>query len=71
VFWVVTRLRSAGVADLSAAVEASRDAGAEWTVVLTTEDPLFASDARPVDVDERGGPFVRFARAGAVILRKT
>jgi maltooligosyltrehalose trehalohydrolase len=71
VFWVVTRLRSAGVADLSAAVEAAGDGGAEWVVVLTTEDPLFARDARPVDVDERGGPLVRFARAGAVILRRT
>ena len=71
VFWVVTRLRSAGVADLSAAVEAAGDGGAEWVVVLTTEDPLFAPDARPVNVDERGGPLVRFARAGAVILRRT
>ena len=70
VFWVVARFRSAGVADLSAATETCGEAGAEWTVVLTTEDPLFALDPRPPQVDERGGPLIRFERAGAVILEK-
>ena len=70
VFWVIARFRSAGVADLSAATEASGDAGTEWTVVLTTEEPLFAVDPRPLEVDERGGPLIRFERAGAVILKK-
>lgn len=70
VFWVVARFRSAGVADLSAATAICGEAGAEWTVVLTTEDPLFALDPRPPQVDERGGPLIRFERAGAVILKK-
>jgi maltooligosyltrehalose trehalohydrolase len=70
VFWVITRLRGAGVVDLSAAVADAGDGRTQWKVVLTTEDPLFTPDARPVDVDERGGPLVRFPRAGAVILKK-
>ena len=70
VFWVIARFRSAGVADLSAATEACGEARAEWTVVLTTEEPLFAVDPRPLEVDERGGPLIRFERAGAVILKK-
>jgi maltooligosyltrehalose trehalohydrolase len=71
VFWVVTRLRNAGVVDLSAPLDASGEGTAEWTVLLTTEEPLFAPDPHPIEVDERGGPVVRFARAGAVILTKT
>ena len=70
VFWVVARFRSAGLADLSSAVSERDDTGAEWTVVLTTEDPLFVGDARPLDIDERQGPLIRFHRAGAVILRR-
>ena len=70
VFWVIARFRSAGVADLSPRSEAAGDAGTEWTVVLTTEEPLFSVDPRPLEVDERGGPLIRFERAGAVILKK-
>jgi maltooligosyltrehalose trehalohydrolase len=70
VFWVIARFRSAGVADLSAATEACGEARAEWIVVLTTEEPLFAVDPRPLEVDERGGPLIHFERAGAVILKK-
>jgi maltooligosyltrehalose trehalohydrolase len=70
VFWVVARFKSAGVADLTVASEVRGDVGADWTVVLTTEDPLFALDPRPPQVDERRGPLIRFERAGAVILRR-
>lgn len=70
VFWIVVRWRGAGIADLSAAVDAAGDAPAEWTIVLTTEEPRFATNPHPPDVDEKGGPLVRFARAGAVILKK-
>ena len=70
VFWVVVRLRTAGVVDLSAATESRDEAGADWEVVLTTEDPLFALDPSPPEIDERGGPLIRFKRAGAVILKK-
>jgi maltooligosyltrehalose trehalohydrolase len=71
VFWIVARFRSAGLVDLSAAVSERDDPGAEWRVVLTTEDPLFVGDPRPLDIDERQGPLIRFHRAGAVILRST
>ena len=71
VFWIVARFRSAGVVDLSAAVDRGEGDEADWTVVLTTEDPLFAGDPRPPDIHERQGPRIRFHRAGAVILRKT
>ena len=70
IFWVVIRLLGAGNADLSAAIVDAGDTDAEWTVVLTTEDPVFAPDSIPVVVDEQGGPRARFARAGAVILKK-
>jgi maltooligosyltrehalose trehalohydrolase len=70
VFWIVTRFRSAGEVDLGAAINAHDDVSASWSVVLTTEDPVFATDPRPPEIDEQGGPLIRFARAGAVILRK-
>ena len=70
VFWVIVRFRSAGVVDLSPPTEVRGEDSAEWTVVLTTEDPLFALDPCPPQVDERGGPLIRFERAGAVILRR-
>ena len=70
VFWVVVRFRTAGVVDLSAAAEGRGETGAEWTVVLTTEDPLFALDSCSPEIDERRGPLIRFKRAGAVILRR-
>ena len=70
VFWVVTRFRGGGVVDLAAAVAAHEDGSPSWSVVLTTEDPVFTADPRPPDIDEQRGPLIRFARAGAVILRK-
>src|SRR5205085_814054 len=70
VFWAIVRFKSAGVVDLSGATEVRGEDSAEWTVVLTTEDPLFALDPCPPQVDERRGPLIRFERAGAVILKK-
>jgi len=70
VFWVVVRFRTAGVVDLSAATEGRGETGDDWQVVLTTEDPLFALDPCPPEIDERRGPLIRFRRAGAVILKK-
>jgi maltooligosyltrehalose trehalohydrolase len=70
VFWIVTRLIGGGTVDLSSAVEEAGDLDGGWDVVLTTEDPLFALNPIPLDVDEGGGPRIRFARAGAVIIRK-
>jgi maltooligosyltrehalose trehalohydrolase len=70
VFWVIVRFMSAGLVDLTDATEARGEGAAEWSVVLTTEDPLFALDPRPPQVDERAGPLIRFERAGAVILRR-
>ncbi len=71
VFWVVVRFRTAGEVNLAGPVSERDGLGAGWRVVLTTEDPLFAGDPRPPDIDERQGPVIRFHRAGAVILRKT
>jgi maltooligosyltrehalose trehalohydrolase len=70
VFWVIVRFMSAGLVDLTPATEVRGEASAEWTVVLTTEDPLFALGPRPPQVDERAGPLIRFERAGAVILKR-
>jgi maltooligosyltrehalose trehalohydrolase len=69
-FWVIVRFMSAGLVDLTPATEVRGEASAEWTVVLTTEDPLFALGPRPPQVDERAGPLIRFERAGAVILKR-
>ena len=69
VFLVVVRLRGAGSVDVGALslAEQRRD----WETVLTTEDPLFATDPLPIAVDlQPEGPAVQFARAGGVILRK-
>ncbi|OFW07993.1 MAG: malto-oligosyltrehalose trehalohydrolase [Acidobacteria bacterium RIFCSPLOWO2_02_FULL_67_36] len=73
VFWIVAKLRGRGAIDLSEVGPAiAEPAGsADWEVVLTTEDPLFAPDAAPVQVDRQaGGPTVRFARPGAAILKE-
>jgi maltooligosyltrehalose trehalohydrolase len=71
VFWVVARLRGTGTIDLAPFLEARLEDGAEWEVVLTTEEPLFAADPRPPQIDQQpGGPVIRFERPGAVIFRK-
>ena len=47
VFWVVARFRGGGEVDLAAAIDAHEDGSPSWSVVLTTEDPVFAADPRP------------------------
>jgi allophanate hydrolase subunit 1 len=67
----VARLRGAGSIDLAplAAARSHRHGG--WQVLLTTEEPLFAPDPRPPQIDvAAAGPAVRFERPGAVILKK-
>jgi maltooligosyltrehalose trehalohydrolase len=70
VFWVVARFRSGGTVRLDMIAESESEAGSGWDVVLTTEEPLFARDPLPPDVDVGGKiPVIHFKRAGAVILK--
>jgi maltooligosyltrehalose trehalohydrolase len=70
VFCVIVRFRSAGEVGLDSIGEFGLDSGSEWEVVLTTEEPLFALDPRPPEIDTSGPPIVHFKRPGGVILRK-
>jgi maltooligosyltrehalose trehalohydrolase len=68
-FWVVARFKSAGTVNLAEASGAMR-AGAlseGLEIVLDTEHGEFTADPEAIDVD---GPLIRFARAGAVILKE-
>jgi maltooligosyltrehalose trehalohydrolase len=57
------------VAHLSSAPGSVRLTG-QWQTVLTTEDESFAADSRPPAVrSDDAGIAIRFARAGAVLLR--
>jgi maltooligosyltrehalose trehalohydrolase len=69
VFWIVARFRTGGRVDLGPLVIARDHADSSWDVVLTTEDRRFAQDPLPPTVDP-AGPFIHFARAGAVILKR-
>lgn len=72
VFWVVVRLAGAGAADLAPLAQRRGDEGGDWTVVLTTEDPRYTLDPAAPSIDTAGAaPHVRFARPGAVILRRS
>jgi maltooligosyltrehalose trehalohydrolase len=71
VFWVAVRLKGAGPIDLAPLAEARDDPG-EWTVLLSTEEPAYAIDPAPPQIDSQpGGPVVHFFRPGAVIFQKT
>jgi maltooligosyltrehalose trehalohydrolase len=71
VFWIAVRLKGAGPIDLAPLAEARDDDG-EWTVLLSTEEPAYAIDPTPPQIDlQPGGPLVHFFRPGAVIFRKT
>jgi maltooligosyltrehalose trehalohydrolase len=71
VFWIAVRLKGAGPIDLAPLAEARDDDG-EWTVLLSTEEPAYANDPAPPQIDlQPGGPLVHFFRPGAVIFRKT
>jgi maltooligosyltrehalose trehalohydrolase len=72
VFWVVARLRNSGDIDLAPLAEARGGGHADpWDIVLTTEDGVYSEESAPIAVDRRpGGPVIRFARPGAVILKQ-
>ncbi len=71
VCWIVVRFRGAGSIDLAPLAEARSGGDGEWTVLLTTEEPLFALDPRPPLIDRAPtGPVIRFERPGAVILKQ-
>ena len=72
VFWIAARLKGAGPVDLAPLVEARGEADGGWTVVLSTEEPLYAPDPAPPQIDwDSRGPVVHFRRPGAVIFQKT
>jgi maltooligosyltrehalose trehalohydrolase len=67
---VVAQLRSAAVVDLAAKAPLANGSLAKWQVVLTTEDPVFAIDPDPPQVElDSAAPRIAFRRAGAVVLR--
>jgi maltooligosyltrehalose trehalohydrolase len=71
VFWVAARLKGSGAVDLSPIAEARPDESGEWVLVLSTEEPLYALDPEPPQIDlQPGGPVVHFARPGAVVFHK-
>ncbi len=71
VCWIVVRFRGAGSIDIAPLAEARSDGDGEWTALLTTEEPVFALNPRPPQIDRApGGPSIRFERPGAVILKQ-
>jgi maltooligosyltrehalose trehalohydrolase len=71
VFWIVARLKGAGPVDLAPLVEARAEQDGAWKVVLSTEEPAYAVDPAPPQIDRQpGGPVVHFVRPGAVIFQK-
>ena len=71
VFWIVARLRGSGPIDLSSFADARGDEGSDWNVVLSTEEPPFALDPAPPQIDlQSAGPVVHFSRPGAVIFAR-
>ena len=71
VFWVVARLKGSGPIDLSPFANARGDEATDWEVVLSTEEPPFALDPAPPQIDmQAAGPVVHFSRPGAVIFQK-
>ena len=70
-FLVVVHLRGSGTIELgTASLWHAALAELRWETVLCTEDLPFAPDPMPPAVDVAGpAPVIRFARAGAAILR--
>ena len=64
---VIVRLRGAGRVALRVVSPPGLPAGWRWKQVLTTEDPAFAADPRPVRISADIG-VAEFERPGAVIL---
>ncbi|MGE3840308.1 MAG: malto-oligosyltrehalose trehalohydrolase [Vicinamibacterales bacterium] len=68
---LVAQLCSAGVIDLRRLGSIATDDGGPWTVLLTTEEPAFASDPRtPRVISEAGRVLVECFRPSAVILAR-
>jgi maltooligosyltrehalose trehalohydrolase len=72
VFWVAAQMKGAGSIDLARLAEARGEPEGTWTVMLSTEEPLYATAPEPARIDSQPeGPVVHFTRPGAVIFRKT
>jgi hypothetical protein len=60
----VVRLRGGGRVDVEALT------GVSFEVLLTSEDPQFATDPTPIRIELVDGPsVVQFERPGAIVLR--
>ncbi|MDQ3346374.1 MAG: malto-oligosyltrehalose trehalohydrolase [Acidobacteriota bacterium] len=71
IFWIAARLKGAGPVDLAPLADARGEGDGEWTVVLSTEEPLYAPDPAPPQIDHASrGPVLHFRRPGAVIFQK-
>ena len=67
---IVVRLRGSGVVDLAGRPGMALPAGRAWVLIMTTEDPLFAPDSSPPQVDlSTAAPVLHFPRPAAVVLR--
>jgi maltooligosyltrehalose trehalohydrolase len=67
---IVVRLRGPGVVSLENRPELGRLSWDRLELVLTTEDPPFAVDPMPPQIERSpGGPVVRFRRPGALVIR--
>ena len=63
-------LRGAPRVTLDRCELAAEITGPPWDVLLSTEDPTYASDPQPPRIDCSGAaPAVHFRRPGAVVLR--
>jgi maltooligosyltrehalose trehalohydrolase len=73
VYWIVAKLGNRGPVNLDAIPETDGlGHGGQWEVLMTTEEPLFATDPRPPIIDCSGdSPRIRFARPGAVVLKQS
>jgi maltooligosyltrehalose trehalohydrolase len=70
VFWVVVRFKTAGTVRLDTLPHVGGGRHTAWDVALTTEDPTFAADPLPPDIDRDDDNLViTFKRAGGVILK--
>jgi len=67
---ILIRMRGAGSTDLSGAPLAAAGNGRGWSVLLTSEEPAFATDAAPPRIDPEAMRF-EFARPGGVILKSS
>jgi maltooligosyltrehalose trehalohydrolase len=67
----VIQLRQAGMYELRENTLAKLSPGTKWSVVMTTEDSEFTAESKPIEVEMEQGLQRKFARPGAVIVRRT